>query len=1369
MVVVASVAVVTVSLPGPSAVSATPNRSGRVTVPVAAYTPDAPTLQREGWTASASQSLAGDPAEAALDANAFSDWVAAVGPATPASITIDMRAPQVVSGLIYEPPQTPSPVGVIGRYSIGVSNDGVTFITVATGTWSDTTVVKQIGFDPADTRFVRLTAVSPAAGTGTEVAAAEIYLQGVPHVLAAPAPSNTLTAQRLLATQAPTISTNPAVVGEWGPTIGFPIIPVAAALLPNNEMLVWSADQALAYGGGNDPYTQTAILNLTTGAVSEDTVSNTNHNMFCPGVVILPDGEVMVTGGLSDQQTSIYNPATNTWRAGPPMNIGRGYQGMTLLSNGQAFTLGGSWSGLLGGKLGEIWSPTGSWRELTNVPATPMYTADAQGVYRADNHGWFIASSGGSVLQAGPSKQMNWISTTGAGSITPAGTRGTSADAMNGNAVYYDTNKVITMGGAPDYQNANATNQAYQVQIGSPGTDPTVTQVGSMNYARAFANSVVLPNGQVVTMGGQTYAVPFSDANSVLNAELWDPTTGTFTVMAPEAEPRNYHSVGILLPDGRVFSGGGGLCGTCSTNHPDGQIFTPPYLLNADGTLRTRPTITSAPTTAATGQTITVTTGGPVTQFAMVRYGESTHSVDNDQRRVPLSIVSSSGDTYQLAVPSDPGIALPGPYMLFALDASGTPSVSTTLSITNVATQPPSNPYGRTVFLDGPAAYWPLNDTGGATATDVSGNGDTGSYLGGGFTYGVPSPAEGSGGRAVTLNGTTSQIVASQPITDPTTYTEEMWFKTTTTSGGTLMGFGTSPSGTTSTSRDRIVYMANNGQIYFGVYAGTPVTINTPLSYNDGAWHHLVATQGPDGMHLYVDGQPVAANTTAGAQSYLGYWRVGAENLAGWSNSPTSNYFAGTLSDVAFYSAELSAGQVLADYQAAPPPPPSCPVGWTCSDIGGPLPTGHQTLTGSSWSVIGGGGDIWGTSDAFHLVDQTLAADGTVTAHVTGQTDTSVWAKAGVMLRSTTDPGSPYYAAFVTPANGVAVQWRTVQGGTSTQVTTPGTVPTYLRVARTTAGGVVTYTAYTSTDGTTWTAVPGSTQTVSGLSGSVLAGLAVTSHNQGTASTAGFDTVSVTAAAPTVSAVSPPSGTSAGGTAVTITGTGFTGATRVAFGTVAASYTVVSSTQITAVSPAEPAGLRNVFVTTPGGTSAAVMADWFYVAPPPPTVSAVSPPSGTSAGGTAVTITGTGFTGATRVAFGTVAASYTVVSSTQITAVSPAEPAGLRNVFVTTPGGTSAAVMADWFYVAPPPPTVSAVSPPSGTSAGGTAVTITGTGFTGATRVAFGTVAASYTVVSSTQITAVSPAEPAGLRNVFVTTPGGTSAAVMADWFYVGP
>ncbi len=137
-----------------------------------------------------------------------------------------------------------------------------------------------------------------------------------------------------------------------------------------------------------------------------------------------------------------------------------------------------------------------------------------------------------------------------------------------------------------------------------------------MAYQRSFSNSVVLPNGDVLVVGGQQHPQTFTDTGAVLSPELWNPSTGKFTIMAPEAIPRTYHSVAILLPDGRVFSGGGGLCGDgCTANHPDGQIFSPPYLFNANGSLRRRPVIRTAPAKATTGSTITVTTNSAHAQL----------------------------------------------------------------------------------------------------------------------------------------------------------------------------------------------------------------------------------------------------------------------------------------------------------------------------------------------------------------------------------------------------------------------------------------------------------------------------------------------------------------------------------------------------------------------------------------------------------------------------------------------------------------------------------------------------------------------------------------------------------------------------------
>jgi len=187
---------------------------------------------------------------------------------------------------------------------------------------------------------------------------------------------------------------------------------------------------------------------------------------------------------------------------------------------------------------------------------------------------------------------------------------------------------------------------------------------------------VVLPNGQIVVVGGQAWPVTFSDDGAVLVAELWDPATEKFSRLASMVTPRTYHSVALLLPDGRVMSGGGGLCGSCATNHPNVEILTPPYLLNADGTAATRPTITASPADAYLGTTIVVNATANMKAFSMVRMSSVTHSVNNEQRRVPLNFTVGTSGEYQLQIPADPGVAVPGYYMLFAMNATGVPSVA---------------------------------------------------------------------------------------------------------------------------------------------------------------------------------------------------------------------------------------------------------------------------------------------------------------------------------------------------------------------------------------------------------------------------------------------------------------------------------------------------------------------------------------------------------------------------------------------------------------------------------------------------------------------------------------------------------------------
>jgi galactose oxidase len=168
--------------------------------------------------------------------------------------------------------------------------------------------------------------------------------------------------------------------------------------------MVFSAYSPNSFGGSRG-FTQFAEYDHRSGDISARQVAETQHDMFCPGISSLADGRLIITGGSNAERTSIYDPRSNAFTAGVNMQIARGYQSSTILSNGKVFTIGGSWSGALGNKTGEIYDPaTNLWTLLPGAAVEPMLTYDHEGIFREDNHAWLHAWRNGSVFQGGPSK-----------------------------------------------------------------------------------------------------------------------------------------------------------------------------------------------------------------------------------------------------------------------------------------------------------------------------------------------------------------------------------------------------------------------------------------------------------------------------------------------------------------------------------------------------------------------------------------------------------------------------------------------------------------------------------------------------------------------------------------------------------------------------------------------------------------------------------------------------------------------------------------------------------------------------------------------------------------------------------------------------
>ena len=447
---------------------------------------------------------------------------------------------------------------------------------------------------------------------------------------------------------------DPSVVGQWGPVISLPAVAIHSALLPNGKVLLFQGD--FAVGGMQyvfDPATGTTVQ-----------VPDAAADLFCAGQAVLADGRVLVVGGTGTQgalgikDITAFDWRNNSWNVLAPMHHGRWYATATTIADGSVLVNSGSEQNA-GDLVGvpELYTPLdNTWRDLTAAThVMPYYPF----IYQLPDGR--IAHLGGSEVPT-PSEVLN-LSTNQWSTFD-------SRDVDGGSIANYAPGKFMKAGSASDSGfSGPSARTAFTLDMNQTGA--TWQPTGSMTAPRSFLNLTNLPDGTVLATGGGTDKSGYVDGNAVLTAESWDPGTGTWTAYSAMARPRLYHSVAVLLPDGRVYvAGGGGDNGV--TDQKSTQIFSPPYLFKGP-----RPTITSAPDTVKWGDHITVGTpdGAKIRKVTLIRSGSVTHSFDQNARATPLTFSQKSGGL-DVTMPADGNIAPPGYYMLFIVDDQGVPSVA---------------------------------------------------------------------------------------------------------------------------------------------------------------------------------------------------------------------------------------------------------------------------------------------------------------------------------------------------------------------------------------------------------------------------------------------------------------------------------------------------------------------------------------------------------------------------------------------------------------------------------------------------------------------------------------------------------------------
>ncbi|MGI8331772.1 LamG-like jellyroll fold domain-containing protein [Actinomadura scrupuli] len=273
-------------------------------------------------------------------------------------------------------------------------------------------------------------------------------------------------------------------------------------------------------------------------------------------------------------------------------------------------------------------------------------------------------------------------------------------------------------------------------------------------------------------------------------------------------------------------------------------------------------------------------------------------------------------------------------YRVRVSDPAGN-SVTSATSAPVTAGSGTASGYESAVVADGASDLWRLGEASGTTAYDHAGFNDL--TTGPGVSRGAAGALDGDSDTASVFDGTDSGTAASKAAPTPGGFSVEAWVKTSSTSGGKIVGYGNQTTGGSS-NYDRHLYLTNDGRVVFGVYPGGVRTLQSGTGFNDGQWHHVVGTlDAAAGMKLYVDGALIGGDAgTTSAQGYSGYWRVGGDNLNGWPSQPSSNDLSGAIDEVAVYPAALTAAQVAEHHgvgvgTVTPNQPPSAAFASSCT------------------------------------------------------------------------------------------------------------------------------------------------------------------------------------------------------------------------------------------------------------------------------------------------------------------------------------------------------------------------------------------------------------------------------------------------------